>query len=214
MNRSGSPSRAASAWTCADAYSASVTALTPFVRSERPRITHPLPRKGRNASAFGQQRVCQSDFSDRVEGRCAAGFPIGQRRGERDGRGPVDIEHPGILNQIIGFVDIGFSDFTAPGAAGVRIEAEQHKIVGACLAAARRRARITQQDLAARLGKPQSFVSEYERGQRRVDVVELIAISRELGVAPVAIFAEIIGDTESGSTDTRQPSRSRQMRSS
>ena len=60
------------------------------------------------------------------------------------------------------------------------IEAEQYKVVGACLAAARRRVNITQQQLAAKLRKPQSFVSEYERGQRRVDVLELLAIAREL----------------------------------
>jgi transcriptional regulator with XRE-family HTH domain len=56
------------------------------------------------------------------------------------------------------------------------VEAEHYKVVGACLAAARRRANVTQQELAARLHKPQSFVSEYERGQRRVDVVELLVI--------------------------------------
>jgi transcriptional regulator with XRE-family HTH domain len=77
------------------------------------------------------------------------------------------------------------------GAVALWVEPEHHKIVGACLAAARRQANITQQELAARLGKPQSFVSEYERGQRRVDVVELLVISRALGVDPIALFAEI-----------------------
>ena len=71
------------------------------------------------------------------------------------------------------------------------VETEQYKIAGSCLAAARRRANVTQQELAARLGKPQSFVSEYERGQRRVDVVELFVISRALGADPVELFAEI-----------------------
>jgi transcriptional regulator with XRE-family HTH domain len=71
------------------------------------------------------------------------------------------------------------------------VETEQYKIVGACLAAARRRANVTQQELAARLGKPQSFVSEYERGQRRVDVVELLVISRMLGLDPFELFTEI-----------------------
>jgi transcriptional regulator with XRE-family HTH domain len=73
----------------------------------------------------------------------------------------------------------------------VWVQPEQYKIVGACLAAARRRANVTQDELAAWLGKPQSFVSEYERGQRRVDVVELLVISRALGVAPLDLFAEI-----------------------
>ena len=71
------------------------------------------------------------------------------------------------------------------------VEAEHYKVVGACLAAARRRANVTQQELAARLDKPQSFVSEYERGKRRVDVIELLVISRALRVDPLDIFVEI-----------------------
>jgi len=72
------------------------------------------------------------------------------------------------------------------------VQTEQNKIVvGSCLAAARRRANVTQQELAARLGKPQSFVSEYERGQRRVDVVEFLVVSLALGVEPVELFVEI-----------------------
>jgi transcriptional regulator with XRE-family HTH domain len=80
-------------------------------------------------------------------------------------------------------------------AATLWVEPEQHKIVGACLAAARRGANVTQQELAARLRKPQSFVSEYERGQRRVDVVELLAISRALGVDAPDLFTEIAKKT-------------------
>jgi len=80
----------------------------------------------------------------------------------------------------------------------VWIEAEHYKIVGACLAVARRRASITQQELAARLGKPQSFVSEYERGQRRVDVVELLAISMALRADPLELFREVVKATGEG----------------
>jgi len=71
------------------------------------------------------------------------------------------------------------------------VQPEHYRVVGACLAAARRQANVTQQELAAKLGKPQSFVSEYERGQRRVDVVELLVISRALGVDPLGLFTEI-----------------------
>jgi transcriptional regulator with XRE-family HTH domain len=80
----------------------------------------------------------------------------------------------------------------SPGATSLWVETEHYRIVGTCLAAARRRANVTQDELAARLGKPQSFVSEYERGQRRVDVVELLVISRALGVDPVELFAEVV----------------------
>ena len=41
------------------------------------------------------------------------------------------------------------------------------------------------------LSKPQSFVSEYERGKRRVDVVELLMIARALGADPLDLFTEI-----------------------
>ena len=71
------------------------------------------------------------------------------------------------------------------------IETEQHKAVGAALAAALRRAQLTQQELARRVGKPQSFVSEYERGQRRIDIIEFILITRILDADPLSVLAEI-----------------------
>jgi len=39
---------------------------------------------------------------------------------------------------------------------------------------ARMDAGLTQEEVARRLGKPQSFVSKCESGERRVDVIELI----------------------------------------
>ena len=71
------------------------------------------------------------------------------------------------------------------------IETEQYKAVGAALAATRRRAQLTQQELARRVGKPQSFVSEYERGQRRLDIIEFILITRILDADPLSVLAEI-----------------------
>ena len=54
--------------------------------------------------------------------------------------------------------------------------------------AARKAAGLTQQDLAQRLKKPQSFVAKYEGGERRVDVVEFLAITRAIGTDPVRIL--------------------------
>jgi transcriptional regulator with XRE-family HTH domain len=78
-------------------------------------------------------------------------------------------------------------------AAAKCVERDHHKIVGAVLAAARQHANITQVDLATRLRKPQSFVSAYELGKRRVDLVEFLLISRTLGTDPMEVFAEIVG---------------------
>jgi transcriptional regulator with XRE-family HTH domain len=50
------------------------------------------------------------------------------------------------------------------------------------LVEARKSCSITQAELAARLGKPQSFVSKYERGERRLDLIEFIAIAHALGL--------------------------------
>ena len=41
------------------------------------------------------------------------------------------------------------------------------------LRAARLEAGLTQVEVAAKLGKPQSWISKCERGERRVDIVEL-----------------------------------------
>ena len=73
------------------------------------------------------------------------------------------------------------------------IDPQQYQTVGACLAAARRRANLTQIEAAERLGRTQTFISEIERGLRRVDVLEIILIARALGLNPLKLFAEIAG---------------------
>lgn len=72
------------------------------------------------------------------------------------------------------------------------VRPNDQKIVGQCLARARLRAGFTQQQLAKQLAKPQSFVSAYEQGQRRIDVMELIVITQALGVDPVRIFKGVV----------------------
>lgn len=47
---------------------------------------------------------------------------------------------------------------------------------------ARKGAGITQQSLAKSLKKPQSYVSKYESGERRIDVIEFVAICEALNV--------------------------------
>ena len=57
---------------------------------------------------------------------------------------------------------------------------------------ARKSAGLTQQDLAARLSRPQSFVAKYEGGERRLDVVEFIVIAREIGADPLRILRALV----------------------
>jgi transcriptional regulator with XRE-family HTH domain len=48
----------------------------------------------------------------------------------------------------------------------------------------RKKAGLTQADVAGRLGRHQSLVANIETGQRRVDVVELIQLARAIGFDP------------------------------
>lgn len=67
-----------------------------------------------------------------------------------------------------------------------------YKDMLAMLLEARRTAGVTQIELAKRLGKPQPFVSNVERGLRRIDVIEFYAIARALGLEPKALFGELV----------------------
>jgi len=60
------------------------------------------------------------------------------------------------------------------------------------LVAVRHEAGIRQQELAQKLGRPQSFVAKYEGGERRIDVVEFIAISRALRADPLKLFRDFL----------------------
>lgn len=57
--------------------------------------------------------------------------------------------------------------------------------------AAREARGITQQELARRLGKPQSFVSKAEMGERRLDVVEFLHFMRAIEGEPHALLRDV-----------------------
>ncbi len=59
------------------------------------------------------------------------------------------------------------------------------------LVAARKKAGLTQVDLAKRLSRPQSFVSKFERGERRLDVVEFLDIAEAVGINPYEFLSKI-----------------------
>jgi transcriptional regulator with XRE-family HTH domain len=61
---------------------------------------------------------------------------------------------------------------------------EQYRSIIAGLRDARLAADLTQQDVAGRLERPQSFVAKVEGYERRLDVVEYIAMCRAIGVSP------------------------------
>lgn len=68
---------------------------------------------------------------------------------------------------------------------------ENEALVGV-LKEARQRAGLTQAELAARIGKDQSFISLIEGSQRRVDVIEFCELAKAMGEAPEALFSLLI----------------------
>ena len=59
------------------------------------------------------------------------------------------------------------------------------------LVSTRKEAGVTQQELASRLNRHQSFVSKFERRERRLDVLEFITVCRALGVDAYSIMREV-----------------------
>ena len=56
----------------------------------------------------------------------------------------------------------------------------------------RRKAGMTQRDLAAKLGREHSFVWRIERGERRLDVVEFYWVCQALGQDAQRVYSELV----------------------
>jgi transcriptional regulator with XRE-family HTH domain len=58
---------------------------------------------------------------------------------------------------------------------------------------ARKKAALSQTQLAGKLSRPQSFVSKYERGERRLDVIEFELVANALGIEPIRFLKKLYG---------------------
>lgn len=62
------------------------------------------------------------------------------------------------------------------------LHSDEYRRLVTALADARRQAGMSQYDLAARLGVDQPFISKYEAGRRRLDVIEFLQIVAALEI--------------------------------
>lgn len=76
------------------------------------------------------------------------------------------------------------------------LHSENYRRLTTILLEARKSAGLTQQQVADRLGKPQSFVAKVEGGERRIDLIEFIELSRAIDTAPEALLASVLAATE------------------
>lgn len=68
----------------------------------------------------------------------------------------------------------------------------KYKVFLQCLKDARINSKMTQQELAAVLGCGQSYVSKYEQGQKRLDIIEIRNVCMCLGLS----LQELVADFE------------------
>lgn len=66
-----------------------------------------------------------------------------------------------------------------------------HRFLVEVLVETRMAAGLTQAQVAARVGKDQSFMSLIEGSQRRVDVLEFYALAKAMGADPVELFQAV-----------------------
>lgn len=60
---------------------------------------------------------------------------------------------------------------------------QEYRTFRVLLRSSRENAGLTQKDVAEILGVSQSYVSKYESGERRLDVIELLAVCDAIGVS-------------------------------
>ena len=91
---------------------------------------------------------------------------------------------PLLSEPILGYTTIGY---TIQIDMSKSIYSKEYKNVIERLKTARLEAGLKQEDVAAKLKKPQSYISKIERGERRIDVAELKKLS-EIYKKPVSYF--------------------------
>lgn len=75
---------------------------------------------------------------------------------------------------------------------------EGYKTLLQTLISTRLGAGVTQVVLAKRLGKPQSYVSKYEHGERRLDIVEFCDIADALGISATDLLSSYLDRRSKG----------------
>jgi len=72
------------------------------------------------------------------------------------------------------------------------LRSRENDVLLALLVSTREKAGMTQRDLAEVLKRPRSFIGRIEAGERRLDVVEFVAVARALKVDPIDLFTRFV----------------------
>lgn len=72
------------------------------------------------------------------------------------------------------------------------LHSPEHQALCELLIATRQRAGLTQQMVAKRLKRPQSFVAKVEGGERRLDVLEFLDLLKAIEGDPIKVLKSIL----------------------
>lgn len=68
----------------------------------------------------------------------------------------------------------------------------RHRAIASAIATARRQAKLSQRQLARKLGVPPNWIQRVESLERRLDVAEFIAIARAVDVDPLTLLSRVL----------------------
>lgn len=68
----------------------------------------------------------------------------------------------------------------------------EYKLFCKLLRDARVKAGLSQEEVAKSLTRPQSYVSKYESGERRLDVIEFVRVAKVLKLAPADVLKKLV----------------------
>lgn len=108
-------------------------------------------------------------------------------------QGP-SLSHPVPAYPILGYVIEAFYHLQdgVPRRVSKQIYSSQAKRLRDLLVEYRTRSRLTQAELASRIGRAQTFVSKVELGERRIDLLELLQVLAVLRADPVEFLERLL----------------------
>lgn len=72
------------------------------------------------------------------------------------------------------------------------VHTPKYRVFLKTLVEARKSKKLSQAELAEKLGRVQTFVSKYERGERRLDVIEFIEVASALEIDAIKVIRKLM----------------------
>lgn len=72
------------------------------------------------------------------------------------------------------------------------LNSPRYQVLRKLIRVERKQRELSQSQVAKALGRPQSYVADFERRERRIDVVEYLALAEAIGFDPLNLLAEVM----------------------